>query len=663
LTLGPFPHPRWTFASAALLALALTAFPAPVCAGSIPFEVVPGPRKITPEERALSAGSSLEAEHGVILAEETDRDDRTGVESYVTYRLRAKVFSNEGRSLGDLEIPFFAGAQILKWWAWTLLPDGTVREFRKEDLHEQVLASSAGEKVSSLKGALSAVTPGCVIEYGYRLRQPGIYQRLRIELQRSFPVRRIRYHWSPWGGKVASFRISRGEGLPVEVTRDSRSLFVNGRDLPAVVEEPYMPPLKEVRAAATLYYRAASDDPKDFWTLEAKREVRRAATFAREKPLKAALAEMNLPAGEDLSARLKAVYQWLGTHVKRTSLLSAEEEEEAEDDDEPALFAQDVLESRRATGRQMDSLFVGFARLLGVEAYLVLATDRTDRFFDPALLTIRQFDWSLAAVRLPEDPPDRFTFVVAGSGLPYGEIPWWLSGSSGFLADPKGAKVVILNPSNPVKNFSESKTSISFNLDDGTARVRWSRSDSGQAGLSERLELRGETPENRRKKLEELCGAWGSFEILEAEAPSLEDLASSLHLECKGIQTNTNFIRKWDRYSFRLDGVWVEPVPVLTAPTRIHPLVFPFPRIDQNVIEVETPPGYVTSQPPTVAPIESPYGHYALFITESPSGYHVERVFSLTSVAVPAAGYEPLRRFLTQVRQADQTVLEFRRIE
>jgi len=663
LTLGPFPHSRRTFASAALLALWLMALPAPVPAGSIPYEIVPGPREITPEEKSLSAGSSPEAEHGVVLAEETDRDDRTGVESYVTYRLRAKIFSNEGRSLGDLEIPFSEGSQLLKWWAWTLLPEGTIREFRRDELREQMLASSAGEKVSSLKGALSAVTPGCIIEYGYRLRQPGIYPRLRVELQRSSPIRRFRYHWSPWGGKAASFRISRGEGLLVEVTRDSRSLFVTGKDLPAVMEEPYMPPLKEVRAAATLYYRAASDDPKDFWTLEAKREVRRAATFAREKPLKAALAEANLPAGENLSARLKAVYQWLGTHVKRTSLLSAEEEEEAKDDDDPALFAQDVLESHRATGRQMDSLFVGFARLLGAEAYLVLATDRTDHFFDPALLTIHQFDWSLAAIRLPDDPPDRFTFVVAGSGLPYGEIPWWLAGSYGFLADPKGGKVVILNPSNPVKNFSESKTSISFNLDDGTARVRWSRSDSGQAGLSERLMLRGETPENRRKRLEELCGAWGSFEILRAEAPGLEELASGLRLECEGIMTNTNFTPKWDRYSFRLDGVWEESVPELTATTRIHPLVFSFPRIDQNVIEVDAPPGYTTSQPPAVAPIESPYGHYALFITESPSGYHVERVFSFTSVAVPAAEYEPLRRFLTQVRQADRTAVEFRRIE
>ena len=440
MTLGPFPHPCRTLAFAGLLALWLAALSAPVRAGSTPFEIVPGPREITPEEKSLSAGSSPDAEHGVILVEETDRDDRTGVESYVTYRLRAKILSNEGRSLGDIEIPYSAETQILKWWAWTLLPDGTVRELRKDELREQTLARSAGEKISSLKGALSAVTPGCVIEYGYRLRERGIYSRLRVELQRSFPVRRFRYHWTPWGGKVASFRISRGEGLPVEVTRDSRSLLVNAKDLPGVVEEPYMPPLQEVRAAATLYYRTASDDPKDFWTLEAKRAERRASTFAREKPLKAALAEMNLPAGEDLRGKIKAVYQWLGTHVKRTSLLSAEEEEEAEDDDEPALFAQNVLESHRATGRQMDSLFVGFARILGAETYLVLATDRTERFFDAALLTIHQFDWSLAAVRLPDDPRTASPSWRPARGFPTARSPGGSPDPWGSWPIPRGPR-------------------------------------------------------------------------------------------------------------------------------------------------------------------------------------------------------------------------------
>jgi len=64
--------------------------------------------------------------------------------------------------------------------------------------------------------------------------------------------------------------------------------------------------------------------------------------------------------------------------------------------------------------------------------------------------------------------------------------------------------------------------------------------------------------------------------------------------------------------------------------------------------------------PPTV---ESPYGRYALMISATPEGYHLERLYALTAVAVPAKEYEPLRRFFEDVARADATRLEFRRAE
>jgi hypothetical protein len=231
------------------------------------------------------------------------------------------------------------------------------------------------------------------------------------------------------------------------------------------------------------------------------------------------------------------------------------------------------------------------------------------------------------------------------------------------MADPKGGKIVLIHASNSVKNYSETKTSISFNPDDGSAAIKWNRTDSGQAGLSERLKLRGDSPESRRKDLEEMCGSYGAFEVTRAEAPGLEDLNHGLSLECEGTLTDANFTKQWDRYTFHVNGVWEEAVPELTSTTRVHPVVFDFPRMDQNVVDVEAPPGFETTQPPAVAPLESPYGHYALFISATPSSYHIERVFSLAALAIPVNEYEPLRRFLSQVRQADNTAVEFRKVK
>ncbi len=372
---------------------------------------------------------------------------------------------------------------------------------------------------------------------------------------------------------------------------------------------------------------------------------------------------MNVPPDGDLSAKLSAVHRWLSVNIKHASFRTVEETEASEDVKDPKFNAKAVLQSGRAVGRQLDYLYYGFAKLLRAEPYIVLTTDRTDHFFNPNLLSESQFDYSLVAVHIPGEAPDKFTFVDTGSGVSYGELPWWISGSRGFMADPKGAKVVVLRAPDPLKNSSETRTKISFNVEDGTASIRWSRADSGQAGRSDRMRLRGESPEERRKTFEDLCGSYGSFEVTRAEAPGLEDLYQGLHLECEGTLTDTNFTSELGRYSFRFDGAWEENVPELTSPTRIHPVIFSFPRVDKNVIDIDAPSGFVVADPPPSTKLDSPYGHYALSISATQSGYHVERTFSIDTVGVAAAEYEPLRRFLSQVHQADRTPVEFRKAE
>jgi hypothetical protein len=127
--------------------------------------------------------------------------------------------------------------------------------------------------------------------------------------------------------------------------------------------------------------------------------------------------------------------------------------------------------------------------------------------------------------------------------------------------------------------------------------------------------------------------------------------------------TDTNFTSDLGRYSFRLDGPWQEGVPELTSPTRVHPVIFSFPHVDKNVIDIDAPTGFVAGDPPPSTKLDSPYGHYTLAISATPSGYHLERTFSIDTVGVVATDYEPLRKFLSEVHQADRMPVEFRKSE
>jgi len=658
----PLSAPRFLALGIALLSLTANEAPA---GGKTVISIRPGPRSITPEERSLAQDPSRGAEHGFILLDETERDESVGVDSSLTYHLRAKIFSSQARKLADLEVPYNRDEGVLKkWWAWTLLPDGGVLELKREDLKEQEVMRSGGFKIAVLKGSLPGVVPGCIIDYGYSLTYRGYLSTQRVEIQQSFPILDFRYRWIPWEGRAATYHVAHATGLGVNTVRDQRSVLVTGKDLPAILEEPWMPPADEVGASATLYYRATADKPEEFWKLESKRLLRRADAFAKKQSIEQALTSMKISEQTELPARLKAAYDWLSKNVRNRSLLMNEEAEAEDEDDKKEATrrtAKEVLEQKEGEGRELDFLFYGVARALGAEANLVLTTDRTDHYFDPVLLTVGQSDWTLVAVRGPGEPLDKATYVDLGSGLPYGDIPWWVSGAQGFLAEPAGYQMVMLDPSEARRNVSEAHAKIVFDPQDGTAKISWSMDGLGQQGLSERRAWRTLNPADRQKRLDEYCGATGDLEISRAEAPGLQDLQAGFHVDCDGTLLEAHFRSDLGQYSFRWDGAWIESVPELTSTSRRESVVFNFPRIDHTSIEVVAPPGFVPTALPKVAPIESPFGRYNLFLTVTPEGCQVERLFALTALAVPAKDYEPLRRFLAEVHQADATPLVFQK--
>lgn len=638
----------------------------PLRAKQPPAFIAPGPRNMTDEEKSLQPDPSKGSEHGIILATETERDEREPGNARVSLRFRAKIFSNEGRDLGNVQIPITKKSVLQNFWGWTLLPDGTVLELKKDQLTEQVILDSRSEKIRAMKGSLQGIVPGCVIEYGFQLTQPEVFSWRRVELQNSWPIRTMKHRWFPARNSLkASLLMSRTDRLPVDYKneQDVGAVVVTGKDVPALIEEPFMPPVNEVRGAAIFYYRYGPDTTTEYWKDVASMYSKIAEDFAKNSVYQDYLQRMNISPDGDLSAKLKAVHRWLSLNIKHASFRTLEETDASEDVKDPKFNAKAVLQSGRAVGRQLVYLYYGFAKLLQAEPYIVLTTDRTDHFYNPNLLSISQFDYGLVAVHLPGEAPDKFIFVDTGSGVSFGELPWWISGSRGFMADPKGAKVIVLRAPESVKNSSETKTKISFNLEDGTASIRWSLADSGQSGRSDRMILRGQSPEERVKRLEDLCGSGGSFEVSRAEAPGLEDLNQGLHLECEGTMTDTNFTTDLGRYSFRFDGAWEQYVPELTSPTRVQPVIFSFPHVDRNVIDIDAPSGFVVADPPPSTQLDSSYGHYALSISATPSGYHVERTFSIDTVGVAAAEYEPLRKYLSDVRQTDRMPVEFRKAE
>ena len=154
------------------------------------LRIAPGPKVMSADEKAIVPDAARGAEQAVILSEETESDESMPGMARISYHMRAKILSNEARSVAEIEIPASrSGGELRKWWGMTVLPDGNSVEMKDADLTEQEVVRFGNVKVRTLKGALPSVAPGCVIDLGWVVWVGGPESVKRVQLQRKWPVR------------------------------------------------------------------------------------------------------------------------------------------------------------------------------------------------------------------------------------------------------------------------------------------------------------------------------------------------------------------------------------------------------------------------------------------------------------------------------------------
>ena len=628
------------------------------------LQIEPGPTVMSDEEKAIQADPAAGIEHAVILVEETFRDEDLGSAMETTFHVRAKILSNEGRDLANIEIPITRHDSTLKkWWGRTILPDGTVHDLPKNDLDRQLLARSGNRQLDAVKAALPGVVPGCIIDFGYVLREAGLISYDRIELQRDWPIRRFEFEWKPYSMLQGAYRLFRTDLLDVNATSNRGLVKVSGRNLPPVIEEPLMPPDHEVRGSLVLYYIPYGMGYDTFWDDTARFMDRMARSAAKKKrSVEAAMSEMGIAPGNDPRESLVKAYNWIGNNIVRTGLRTFEEVQGAAEDDEDTRDpVGQVMEARQGSALDIQLLFIAIAKALGAEGNLVLASDRRFNVWHRELRTWNQFDATLAAVRIPDQ--EGFTIVDPGSEMPYGEIPWWLTGASAVVLTKARAHPVTLPTADAKKNVAESTVSISFADDNDTMVTRWTETGKGQVGLGERRYLRRLSPDDRAERVDLLCGASPDVEIVKADVVGIDDLSHGLELHCELERYGTTLEEDIGVYYLEWGGPWLRELPDLPEGPRTHPVVFEFPRVDVVNLEIVAPEGYVPEDAPEPEKLQTPVGNYVLRVSRLEDRFKVERAVALFNLAIPVDRYDELRSFIEDVRRLDRSPLTFKRAE
>jgi hypothetical protein len=451
--------------------------------------------------------------------------------------------------------------------------------------------------------------------------------------------------------------------MDITLSKSSLEFAVTARDLPATKTEPLMPSLDEVVPSASLYYAVPVVEPGGFWNGVARGHEEKIDKFVRrERRISKLLKSIPFSEKGDLGVGLRGAYDWMSTNLKTRYLTDAEELERlsrGRTARRDRATSRTVLSDGEGTPYQLDLLFLALARRLGAQANLVLVSDRRVRNWNRDLLAAGQFDESLVAIWPSDESERRLILVDAGSGLPYGEIPWWLAETRGMVVTKKGAREIDIKGTGPRSNVSETLVSLWFDAGTGTARARWSRTGTGQQGFAELRSLRRLSVVDRAAALKKLCGAAEEMGVSYADVPDMDDTEERFRLECEAEFLSAAAHEESSDIWLLFVGAWIPEVPRFESLERAYPIVMPFPKIDLVRIEVASPPGFVPVFPPEPIRIEGKWGKYFLQVTKTDEGFMVERAVTFPHQRIEPDVYLDLKEFFSAVHRADATRLRF----
>jgi len=459
-------------------------------------------RDPTPQERAMTSVPFAPGASAVVLNWDQTVNDR---DSYRSQYVRIKILTEEGKKYGDVEVPHIAQlTDVDHIKARTIRPDGTIAPFDGKTF-DKVVVKMGGVRLVAKTFTLPDVQVGSIIEYRYDIatRSRLIYDSEFI-VQRDLPVvlENITLHPYPLGGYRTFFSF---RGLPPGKKPElhGQKYELQLENIPPFEDEPYSPPTATIKPELQFWYTRDELDADAFWNSQAhewadviepfigdSREVREAAA--------AAIAGATTP-----DDKLRKLY----ARVQQVRNLSYEPEKT---DSESRKFrdnrsAQDVLRNAYGDLRDINRLLVAMARASGMDARVVVLSERDEQFLARNVPIGNQLDGEIAVVMIDGKP---HYLDPATPYAPFGILSWQKTSTSGLSIAKKQEKAVWTDTPQQFAKDAVSRRVADLQLENGVLRGTIVITYSGQEALRKRFALRNDDEAAARKSLEETIKGW-----------------------------------------------------------------------------------------------------------------------------------------------------------
>lgn len=521
------------------------------------------------------------------------------------------------------------------------------------------MVKTRGVRVQAKTFTLPDVQVGGIIEYRYKLGwdveallnttwyiQHELYTRkARLALK---PYSQLNLMW-------INFRLP--GGVRADKAKDGY-IRLELEDVAPFPEEAHMPPENELKARVSFYYRRTdATDPDQFWSWYAKDRSEMYDSYIGKRKGIEREAQSLVSPGDDAETKLRKLY----ARVQQIRNLTYERDRTAQEEKREKLkennHIEDVLNRGYGYGIEINWLFVGLCRALGLDASLVRTASRRSTFFKKELLDTRQFNSELVLVRAGEK---EYWLDPGLAYAPFGMLAWIDTGTNGLVINKAGGVFVVTPQPGSSTAVTERRGTLRLEPD-GTLAGKVEVLFRGQEAIWRRLDAMESDDEGRRKDIQDEIKEWlpSAAKVDIEKIEGWEGREEPLRVEFK--LTIPEFASATGRRLLLPVGVFqAGQRNPFTSATRIHPVYFRHPFQEVDDITIELPPGMqVESAPPRRA--EQPaFAVYQVAGEANGPAVRIRRQFTMEGFYFRTEYYPQLRSFYDKVRAGDEQQIVLR---
>jgi len=588
------------------------------------------------------------------------RVDDAGEDLIFSNYIRIKVFTERGKeSQSKIDIAYYGRNWITDVAGRTIKPDGSIVELKKDAIFERTIIKAGGFKIKAKTFAMPAVEPGVIIEYRWKEVRPGqSANNMPLEFQRDIPVQFVKYSFKPahlesgFSSVGMSFKAFNGEPSPPVKEKDG-FYTTSMTNVPALHQEPHMPPEDQIKRWMLLFYsRGKPLPPDEYWPKLGKDlyEAFKSNMKVNDDIKKAAAATIGDAATPE--QKLQRLYEFCHTKIKNINSAASGftdvDREKLKKNESPA----DTLKRGMGTGGDINQLFGALATAAEFQVRTAALSDRGDTFFDKRFTHyyfLRAFD---VAVKVGSEWQ---LFDPGTPYLPFGMLRWQEEAIPALICDSKEAGFVQTMPAGIDKTVQKRNATLKLGEDgtlEGDVRIEY----TGHFAIEKKRQNDDDSSSQREETLRAMIkDQMSTAELSDIKIENVTDpdkpFVYAFHVRVPGYAQRTGK-RLFLQPAFFQKGIGA----MFPDSTRQHEIYFHYFWKEVDTVSIALPAGFVLDNADAPAPLTAgavvDY-KVSVGVTAKHDELRFKRTFSFSGLVFPVSNYPQLKQVFDSIHERD----------